>query len=42
MIDVVRDIKNNTAVLVYSYIESLSFAKMAADINLYDIKFYLF
>jgi casein kinase II subunit alpha len=42
MIDAVRDYKNDSALLVFEYMESISFAKVAPSLNLEDIRHYMF
>ena len=42
MIDAVRDFKNDSVLLVYDYVESISFAHLAPKLKLEDLKFYMF
>lgn len=44
LLEAIKNVENDTATLVYSYVESISFAQMTADnvLNEEDIKFYLY
>lgn len=42
MIDVIKRVNNDTATLVFSFIESISLQKSIPKFSMEDIKFYLF
>lgn len=42
LIDAVKDFKNDTALLVYDYVNSMSLVELVPKLRLQDLKFYMY